>query len=148
MRTTTAGTPVTVVREIVPPSTTTAIVAPSATSVVVVEPPVTVTRAPSLTSCQRLAADGFSYRQPDDTVSGLDDRPHGPSVDARAACSGVPRHPFPRHGEERGVGHEVEQIIKPAAGIGRCPLVQFCLHSQYPLPGRIRHQQQITDVHR
>ncbi|AUI64290.1 hypothetical protein B1H26_41930 [Amycolatopsis sp. BJA-103] len=55
--------PVTVVREILPPSTTTA-VAPPATSVVVVEPPVTVTRvpvAPSLTSCQRLLADGFSY---------------------------------------------------------------------------------------
>ncbi|MBB5857381.1 hypothetical protein ACFQ05_31235 [Amycolatopsis umgeniensis] len=59
--TTTAGTPVTVVREIVPPSTTTAVVAPPATSVVVVEPPVTITRAPSLTSCQRLAADRFSY---------------------------------------------------------------------------------------
>ncbi|WP_410598176.1 hypothetical protein [Amycolatopsis sp. lyj-90] len=56
--------PVTVVREIVPPSTTTAVVAPPATSVVVVEPPVTVTRvpvAPSLTSCQRLLAEGFSY---------------------------------------------------------------------------------------
>ncbi|UUV33168.1 hypothetical protein NQK81_06855 [Amycolatopsis roodepoortensis] len=59
--TTTAGTPVTVVREIVPPSTTTAVVAPPATSVVVVEPPVTVTRAPSRTSCQRLLAEGFSY---------------------------------------------------------------------------------------
>ncbi|MGW4133073.1 hypothetical protein [Amycolatopsis japonica] len=60
--TTTAGTPVTVVREIVsPPATTTAVVAPPATSVVVVEPPVTVTRAPSLTSCQRLFAEGFSY---------------------------------------------------------------------------------------
>ncbi|MEU3768625.1 hypothetical protein AB0E55_26510 [Amycolatopsis keratiniphila] len=61
--TTTAGTPVTVVREIVPPpnTTTTAVVAPPATSVIVVEPPVTVTRAPSLTSCQRLFAEGFSY---------------------------------------------------------------------------------------
>ncbi|WP_229907672.1 hypothetical protein [Amycolatopsis oliviviridis] len=59
--TTTTGTPVTVVREIVPPSTTTAVVAPPTTSVVVVEPPVTVTRAPSLTSCQRLFAEGFSY---------------------------------------------------------------------------------------
>ncbi|MFD5248940.1 hypothetical protein ACFWIW_30655 [Amycolatopsis sp. NPDC058340] len=59
--TTTAGTPVTVVREIVPPpATTTAVVPPPATSVVVAEPPVTVTRAPSLTSCQRLSAEGFS----------------------------------------------------------------------------------------
>ncbi|MER6666841.1 hypothetical protein ABT256_20025 [Amycolatopsis japonica] len=41
------------VREIVPP--------PPVTSVVVVEPPVTVTRAPSLTSCQHLFADGVSY---------------------------------------------------------------------------------------
>ncbi len=61
--TTTAGTPVTVVREIVP-SPTTAVVAPPPTSVVVVEPPVTITRAPaarSLTPCQRLFADGFSF---------------------------------------------------------------------------------------
>lgn len=60
----TAGTPVTVVREIVPPSTTTAVVAPPPTSVVVVEPPVTVTRAPaapSLTSCRRLYAEGYSF---------------------------------------------------------------------------------------
>ncbi|WP_410659382.1 hypothetical protein [Amycolatopsis sp. lyj-112] len=59
----TAGTPVTVVREIVP-QTTTAVVAPPPTSVVFVEPPVTVTRAPvapSLTPCQRLFADGYSF---------------------------------------------------------------------------------------
>lgn len=61
--TTTAGTPVTVVREIVP-SPTTAVVAPPPTSVVVVEPPVTITRqpvAPSRTPCQQLFAEGYSY---------------------------------------------------------------------------------------
>ncbi|MEV6909030.1 hypothetical protein [Amycolatopsis sp. NPDC051071] len=69
----TVGTPITVVREVAPPSPpsppsppplTTAVVAPPTTSVVVVEPPVTVTRAPvapSLTSCQRLFAEGYSF---------------------------------------------------------------------------------------
>ncbi|WP_181771556.1 hypothetical protein [Amycolatopsis pittospori] len=64
--TTTAGTPITVVREVVPPppSTTTAVVAPPPTSIVVVEPRVTVTRAPvapSLTPCQRLFSEGYSF---------------------------------------------------------------------------------------
>jgi hypothetical protein len=39
---------------------------------------------------------------------------------------------MPRHHEEGGIGNEVEQVIEPTIrAVGR-PLVQLCLHSQYP----------------
>ena len=44
----------------------------------------------------------------------------------------VARHPVERHQQRRRVMHEVEQIIKPAARIGRRPTVKLGLHLRYP----------------
>ncbi len=44
----------------------------------------------------------------------------------------VARDPVVRHIQRRRVIHEVEQVIEPAAGIGRRPTVKFGLHLRYP----------------
>ena len=49
-------------------------------------------------------------------------------------------HPRPRLPEEGRVGHEVEQITKPAIGIGLRPQVQLGLDPQYPIPLRPDHR--------
>src|SRR5450755_1039458 len=50
----------------------------------------------------------------------------------------VPAHPVPGNRQEIRVRDEVEQIIKPAAGICGRPTVQLGLHPQYPPPGLIQ----------
>jgi hypothetical protein len=45
------------------------------------------------------------------------------------------------------VADEVEQIIKPAAGIIGRPLVQLGLHPLYPLLGLIQVGPRLTGVH-
>ena len=57
----------------------------------------------------------------------------------------VARDPVERHDQRRRVVHEIEQVIEPAARIGRRPTVQFGLHLRYPperpspCSGRRRH---------
>lgn len=69
-------------------------------------------------------------------------------VHSRCAPTLVPPHPFPRHGEKVRVIDEVEQIIKPAAGIIGRPLVQLGLHPPYPRVGRLRvGPPRFTSVH-
>ena len=56
--------------------------------------------------------------------------------------------PVPRHDEEGRVGHEVEQIIKAAVGLGRRPTVQLGLDLQYPVLRQDRVAHQSVDIHR
>jgi hypothetical protein len=56
----------------------------------------------------------------------------GQAVDAGSAGSPVTGDPVERHDQRRRVVHEVEQVIKPAAGIGRRPTMKFGLHLRYP----------------
>jgi hypothetical protein len=56
-----------------------------------------------------------------------------------AVCAGgvralVARDPGERHDQRRRVVHEVEQVIEPAAQIGRRPTVKLGLHLRYPRP--------------
>ena len=46
----------------------------------------------------------------------------------------VARDPVERHDQRRRVVHEVEQVIEPAARIGRRPTVKLGLHPRYPRP--------------
>ena len=55
-------------------------------------------------------------------------RPSTPGVFAPV----VARDPIERHQQRRRVVHEVEQVVEPAAGIGRRPTVKFGLHLRYP----------------
>jgi len=54
------------------------------------------------------------------------------TVHARSSGPGIARDPFKRHNQRRRVVHEVEQVVEPAAGIGRRPTVKFGLHLRYP----------------
>jgi len=44
----------------------------------------------------------------------------------------VARDPPERHEQRRWVAHEIEQVIEPAARIGRSPTVKLDLHLRYP----------------
>jgi hypothetical protein len=57
-------------------------------------------------------------------------RPSTPGVPA----PGIPRDPVERHDQRRRVIHEVEQVVEPAARIGRRPTVKLGLHLRYPRP--------------
>ena len=46
----------------------------------------------------------------------------------------VARDPAERYDQRRRVMHEVEQVIEPAARIGRRPTVKLGLHPRYPRP--------------
>src|SRR4051794_34716666 len=46
-----------------------------------------------------------------------------------------------------GVVHEIEQVIKPAAGIGHRPTVKLGLHSRYPGPRMTTSKGRTTRVH-
>jgi len=64
----------------------------------------------------------------------------GHAVRARGVRALVARDPGERHEQRRRVVHEVEQVIEPAARIGRRPTVKLGLHPRYPRPrpgGRI-----------
>ena len=50
----------------------------------------------------------------------------------------VTRNPAKRHDQRRRVMHEIEQVIKPAARIGRRPAMKLGLHPRYPRPGPLR----------
>src|SRR4051794_15196647 len=65
-------------------------------------------------------------------------------------CSGSPvaAHPIPRHQKERGIGHQVEQVVEPAAGIGAGPLVQLGLDLQYPSLRPVEDGLRIAGIHR
>ena len=54
------------------------------------------------------------------------------AVDPGGPGPGVARDPLPRHLQRGRVVHEVEQVVEPAARIGRRPTVQLGLHPQYP----------------
>src|SRR5262249_61763366 len=58
----------------------------------------------------------------------------GPAAHAGGVRAPVPRDPAKRHDQRRRVTHEVEQVINPAAGIGRRPPVKLGLHPRYPRP--------------
>src|SRR6478672_12886709 len=58
----------------------------------------------------------------------------GPAVHPGSVGAGIARDPVERHKQRRRVTHEVEQIIEPAATIGRRPMVKFGLHPRYPRP--------------
>ena len=54
------------------------------------------------------------------------------AVDTGGPGSGVAGNPVERHDQHRRVIDEVEQVIKPAALIGRRPTVKLGLHLRYP----------------
>ena len=54
------------------------------------------------------------------------------AVHAGRPGTGVARDPIERHDQRCRVVHEVEQVVEPAAGIGRRPTVKFGLHLRYP----------------
>jgi len=56
------------------------------------------------------------------------------AIHASSAGAGVTRDPVKRHNQRRRVTHEVEQVVEPAARIGRRPTVKFGLHLRYPTP--------------
>lgn len=66
-----------------------------------------------------------------DALPGLDGHGSAPVHPGRARTL-VPPHPIPRHHKERGVGDEVEQVIKPAVRLLTSPAVQLRLDLQYP----------------
>lgn len=66
-------------------------------------------------------------------VGRIGDEPGNHPVHARRARSLVAPHPFPRDHKEVRMTDEVEQIIKPAAGVPGRPVVQLGLHPPYPL---------------
>ena len=65
-------------------------------------------------------------------------------------CLGSPvaPHPIPRHQKERGIGHQIEQVVEPAARIGAGPLVQLRLDLQYPSFRVIQRGFRIAGIHR
>src|SRR5215213_3638821 len=54
------------------------------------------------------------------------------AIDTGGPGPSVAHDPLPRNPQRRRVMHEVEQVVEPAAGIGRRPMVQLGLHPQYP----------------
>ncbi len=64
----------------------------------------------------------------------------GQPVDTGSVRTAVARDPVERHQQRRRVIHEIEQVIEPAARIGRRPTVKLGLHLRYPhpRPGRTR----------
>jgi hypothetical protein len=63
------------------------------------------------------------------------------------ACPLVAPHPVPRDREEVRVTDEVEQIVKPTAGIFGRPVVQLGLHSLYPLLRPIQVGPRLPGIH-
>ena len=61
----------------------------------------------------------------------------GQTVHAGSVRAGITCDPIKRHQQRRRVVHEVEQIIEPAAGIGRRPMVKLGLAS--PIPTTTAH---------
>jgi hypothetical protein len=57
----------------------------------------------------------------------------GEAVHASGAGAEVARDPIERNEQRRRVVHEVEQVVEPAARIGRRPTVKLGLHPRYPL---------------
>jgi hypothetical protein len=68
-----------------------------------------------------------------DTDALLDQR-DGHAVHAGRVRAPVALDPAERHVQRRRVKHEVEQVIEPAARIGRRPAVKLGLHPRYPRP--------------
>ena len=64
----------------------------------------------------------------------LFDMAGGLPVHARRARPSVRPDPEPRHHQHARVANEVVQVIEPAVGIVRCPLVQLCAESRVPSP--------------
>jgi DNA invertase Pin-like site-specific DNA recombinase len=56
----------------------------------------------------------------------------GPPVPTGGVGPAVGRNPVPRHDQRGRVVHEVEQVVEPAAEIGRRPTVKLGLHLRYP----------------
>ena len=96
-------------------------------------------------TCPPSAADRRSSRNPGTPTNSSTSatvRPSTPGVFAPL----VARDPVERHQQRRRVVHEVEQVVEPAAGIGRRPTVKLGLHLRYPptrphraAPARRRH---------
>jgi hypothetical protein len=69
-------------------------------------------------------------------------------IDAGRACPSIAPHPIPRHGEEGGIGDEVEQVTEPTIrAVGR-PSVQLGLDTQYPRPRFVQRGPRCVGVHR
>jgi len=62
----------------------------------------------------------------------LFDQPDGHAVHAGRVRAPVALDPAVRHIQRRRIMHEVEQVIEPAARIGRRPAVKLGLHPRYP----------------
>jgi len=60
----------------------------------------------------------------------------------------VARDPVKRHDQRRRVMHEIEQVVEPAAGIGRRPTVKPGLHLRYPRPRSRRNLVTGARIHR
>ena len=70
------------------------------------------------------------------------------AVHARSIRAVVARDPLERHQQRRRVTHEIEQVIEPAAGIGRSPTVKLGLHLRYPTIWPHNGFRRCTDIHR
>jgi hypothetical protein len=70
------------------------------------------------------------------------------AVHAGRVRAGVARDPLERHQQRRRVTHEVEQVIEPAARVGRRPTVKLGLHPRYPLLRPDRVHQRGAGIHR
>ncbi len=69
-------------------------------------------------------------------------------VDSGRTASLVIPDPTPVHDQERPVVDEVVEIPKTAIGIGDRPLVQLCLHPEYPLLSLLEAGPQFAGIHR
>jgi hypothetical protein len=84
----------------------------------------------------------------EEPVFNIDDGIWSDAVDSGCPLPPVPPHPPPRHYQDGGVAHEVEQVIEPATRIIDRPLVQLGLDPQYLRLGRLDLWPQHARVHR
>jgi hypothetical protein len=84
-------------------------------------------------------------RKPDDLLDAGDRQ----AVHAGSVRAVVTRDPLERHHQGGRATHDVEQVVEPAAGIGRRPTVKLGLHLRYPRPRPQRERRpQGADIHR
>lgn len=88
-------------------------------------------RSPPARSCTSTARHAAAGIQADQHLGGHIGDPAG-DRSPRSPGTLVASHPIPRHRQEGGIGHEVEQVGEPAMRIIASPTVQFSLDLQYP----------------
>lgn len=121
-------------------------------------PPTIRTSEDTLALVRRLAV-----HQPDAAIAGILNRQGRTSARGQAftasivsSCRAVhpgglralvTPHPIPRHQQKRRIGHQIEQVVKPAIKIITSPTVQLGLDSQYPNLGAHQRQLRLVGIH-